>query len=1078
MGLGYPGDRGPGSRAGGGRGSRSGVCGGGRDSRVSTVLSLVLAHVLISWLRFDPQLKAGSSFYATLPVPADLIEDALTKVCQEGEATPAPSVHTRKAYEHGGQRSLDNARTFVGTDVKPRRKSVTWIVEVISQTIFSATASVGFEVVIGRDEKSLSYGVLRPGTASSTDSSVNEGITFSRALKVKIQNTQDLWNIPPFPSSSDTDEEGWRLRDGEYLDPEDQDEAGERQQRKRKKRKPKKIHLVILTHGLHSNTGTDMLFMKEAIDEEARKGDIAWRERRRKEREENGKPPETSREVEEDREQVIVRGFHENVCRTELGIKYLGRRLARYVLHLVHPNTSPSPPSGPNKLHKPRPAHHHPHLAAPEFLHDLEDDEDLPPYKITSISFIGHSLGGLVQTYAIAYIHAHSPKFFSDITPINFVALATPFLGLSNENPLYVKFALDFGLVGRTGQDLGLTWRAPSAFSAFTTRPTAAAHPTDTSKPLLRILPTGPAHEVLKKFRNRTVYANVVNDGIVPLRTSCLLFLDWKGLGKVEKARRENGAVQGLVGWGWGQLTNGGSTSPRGSVYSPSMSKSTTVESSTSPVAPGFWSRAKAVESPVGGRSPLIQASDDDNPVTEAPLTGEPTDRERQASGSSLSTEPAAKTIPTPNAFASLLTLFRPHGSSKPRPLADSKSSKIYRRSQTIPLDESLTSTSPGTPPSFPQPSELEPLPLAPPRTTLLEAANHVLNPPLPSVEFIIDPSSRPRTIFHDRVYSSTDVPPSSPIPDASSKDPAIKESMKVEEKIARAYHSDLAWRKVLVRLEPDAHNNMIVRRMFANAYGWPVARHVVETHFGESISARTADADEGKEDHAASSSDDADGDVTPRPGQAGPEVDLDIKRETRNRARSLTASSGAWSDRAFAVTDDEDSDSSEEDLEARKEENIGRFLGLQPRLQRPVMSSEMRHKSSSTTAGVRVDIVVSPGSSGSGSASGDLGDGPGAVWGGEGGGLGLGDVTRIGLGRWGNTAGRPAGATLEPVKGGGSDAVRLLERNISIAGPSRSREGSASSRDRAGSVRARDGGSARGSSRTGSDGGSDIGER
>lgn len=1008
---------------------------------------------------------------------------------QEGEANPAPSAHTRKTYKHGGQRSLDNARSFV----EPPRKSVTWIVEIISQIIFSATASVGFEVMLGRDEKSLNYGVLRPGTASSTDSASSEGITFSRALKVKMQNTQDLWNIPPFPSSSKEDEESWRLRNGEYLDPEDQDEAGEKQRKRRKKqKKPKKIHLVILTHGLHSNTGTDMLFMKEAIDEEARKGDVAWRERRRREREASGKKPDTNQqeEEEEDREQVIVRGFHDNVCRTELGIKYLGRRLARYVLHLVHPCTSPSPPPGPNRLHKTRPAHHHPHLtpfAALEFLH--EDDDNAPLYKITSISFIGHSLGGLVQTYAIAYIHAHSPNFFTDITPINFVALATPFLGLSNENPLYVKFALDFGLVGRTGQDLGLTWRAPSAFSAFTTRPAAVTHPTDTSKPLLRILPTGPAHEVLKKFRNRTVYANVVNDGIVPLRTSCLLFLDWKGLGKVEKARRENSAVQGLVGWGWGQLTNGGSTSPRGSIYSPSMTKASTVESSTSPVASGFWSRGgKAVETPVGSRSPLTQASDEDNPVTEAPLTNEPTARERQASGSSLGTEPAAKANPTLNTFASLLTLFRPHGSSKPKPLGDSKSSKIYRRSQTMPFDESSTSTSPKTPPSFPQPSELDPLPPAPPRTTLLEAANHVLNPPLPSVEFIIDPSSRPRTIFHDRVYSSTDVPPSSPSPDASSKDPTTKESMKIEEKIARAYHSDLAWRKVLVRLEPDAHNNMIVRRMFANAYGWPVARHVVETHFGESIAARTADAEEGKEDRAASPGDDIDGDRTPRPGQVGLDIDSDIERERRGRPRSLTASSGAWSDRAFAVTDDEDSDSSD-DVEERKEEHIGRFLGLQPRLQRPIIGS---HKSSPTTAGARVDIVVSPGSSGSGSASGDLGDGPGAVfWGGEGGGggLGLGDVTRIGLGRWGNTAGRPAGATLEPARSGGSDAVRLLERNISIAGPSRNRQGSVSSgsRERAGSTRgggsAKDSGSgsARGSargSRRSSGEGSDIGER
>ncbi|KFY27529.1 hypothetical protein V493_03437, partial [Pseudogymnoascus sp. VKM F-4281 (FW-2241)] len=75
---------------------------------------------------------------------------------------------------------------------------------------------------------------------------------------------------------------------------------------------------------------------------------------------------------------------------------------------------------------------------------------------------------------------------------------------------------------------------------------------------------------------------------------------------------------------------------------------------------------------------------------------------------------------------------------------------------------------------------------------------------------------------------------------------------MKVEEKIARAYHRDLAWRKVLVRLEPDAHNNIIVRRKFANAYGWPVIQHLVETHFGGGGAALTPDDEEGNEDRAA----------------------------------------------------------------------------------------------------------------------------------------------------------------------------------------------------------------------------------
>jgi hypothetical protein len=41
-----------------------------------------------------------------------------------------------------------------------------------------------------------------------------------------------------------------------------------------------------------------------------------------------------------------------------------------------------------------------------------------------------------------------------------------------------------------------------------------------------------------------------------------------------------------------------------------------------------------------------------------------------------------------------------------------------------------------------------------------------------------------------------------------------------------------MTWRKVLVKLEPDAHNNIIVRRMFPNAYGWPVVEHLVREHF------------------------------------------------------------------------------------------------------------------------------------------------------------------------------------------------------------------------------------------------------
>ncbi|KAF8527730.1 putative serine esterase-domain-containing protein [Trichophaea hybrida] len=638
--------------------------------------------------------------------------------------TPGPpellerdEAHERRGYEHGGKVSLDGTRTFT----TGKGKSVTWIIEIISQVIFSENASVGYEILLGRDEKCLSFGypfgsgnlpTERPGSA--------EGGVQSRAVTMLVQDERDLWNYPPFPTWEDmlTAEEKGK-------DPDYQDELRERRKRQKRKRKSKKVHLVILTHGVHGNMGADMLFLKEAIDEKERKATIVRREQRKKDLAEGKILEEQAEEDDDDdAEQVIVRGYHGNCCRTERGIKYLGKRVARYVLYLAHPNHNPMPTKSSNKLQKPRKPHHHPHLT-PDAREPIpqnpqhDDDSDIPPYKISSISFLGHSLGGLVQTYAIAYIHAHSPTFFHDIKPVNFVAFATPFLGLSNENPIYVRFALDFGLVGKTGQDLGLTWRAPSAFSAFTGNGGGAktkGAKDNSSKPLLRILPTGPAHEALKLFRNRTVYANVVNDGIVPLRTSCLLFLDWKGLGRVEKARRENGPVGGLVEWGWGQLvTNGpsvGVTSKPTSPISTTPAPTSPGFTLPSPFGTSFWGKSGGSDT-----SPSISAQqlEDQNTITEAPLTSEPTALE----------PPTPIKLSTPNPFSALITLLRPQAGSKP-------ANKIYHRSQTHSPD--LSSTSSTTTLSDPPP--LQP----PPRTTLLEAAGDVLNPPLPPPEFLISP--------------------------------------------------------------------------------------------------------------------------------------------------------------------------------------------------------------------------------------------------------------------------------------------------------------------------------------------------
>lgn len=558
-------------------------------------------------------------------------------------------------------------------------------------------------------------------------------------------------------------------------------------------------------------------------------------------------------------EQVIVRGFPGNAARTERGIQYLGKRLAKYVLLMTYPDQ----PYIPLKNSKPK---------SPPRRQDASKESDCTDpcadrpgckhhsYRITSISFIGHSLGGLVQTYAIAYIQKYSPQFFEQIRPVNFIALATPFLGLSNENPIYIRFALDLGLVGRTGQDLGLSWTAPKVRSGWGAIIGGKSddpgkpheHPDPGSKPLLRILPCGAAHEVLRRFQHRTIYSNVVNDGIVPLRTSSLLFLDWRGLERVEKASRGNGLVGTMAEWGWAELTGASSKSVR------------TACPATEIALDGNGEKSAALS-----ERTMFEAVGSDTRI-DAPLAPEPRHffKNPHRSGPEHMAEPNTReSLPQSSSslgpLSSLLSIFRP---KEAKPSSGPKQAKIYKRSQTLRADDFLEdSLSPRDPlPATFNSHEEEGL-NAPPRTTFFESASDLLMPPLPPVDFIIDPASRPRTIFHDRIYHPGDIPPPKPVKRRtlpisspqreSSKAPGLglstesqafdgsESGLKVEEKIARAYHRDLAWRKVLVRLEPDAHNNIIVRRMFTNAHGWPVIKHLVDTHFGPHSSIHSDDS-------------------------------------------------------------------------------------------------------------------------------------------------------------------------------------------------------------------------------------------
>lgn len=561
---------------------------------------------------------------------------------------------------------------YVELSLAKKKWKHVWIVDVVSQIIFSTNSEVQFDISVATDRDSL----------RGSNGPQYKTIVPNPNIVVRKLDTLDIWHTPV-------------------------------------PRIDKPVHLVVITHGLHSNVGADMLYVKEQIDSLCSKTG----------------------------ENVIVRGYFDNVCKTEKGIAFLGRRLGDYVLNTLASGS---------------------------------EDKVVP----TKISFIAHSLGGLIQTFAIAHIQSKDKKFFDRIEPCNFVALATPFLGISNENPGYVKFALDVGFVGKTGRDLGLTWNINKKLRH--------------KKPLLQVLPGGYAHDALVKFKNRTLYANAINDGIVPLRTASILYLDWRGIAKA-----------GIK-----------------------MKNAPTAASSSD-------SGRKSIDS-----------------TTEVPNTTDTiSDSTPQKSGS---------------AFPSILSFVAPQAGYK-------KKSKILRRTQTM-SQQNDSSDNEG---DNDEDVESKILNHMPKTTSMLESGLSVLVPPLPSSSFISDPSSRENIILHDKVYKEEDLPPrrfkaksslfnlskkpnsdnsssssasttstsqshgnnideqdddsplESPISEKKTKDQV--EQSKLEERIAREWHRGLDWRKVLVKLEPDAHNNIIVRRRFANAYGWPVIDHMVRSHFLDS---------------------------------------------------------------------------------------------------------------------------------------------------------------------------------------------------------------------------------------------------
>lgn len=141
-------------------------------------------------------------------------------------------------------------------------------------------------------------------------------------------------------------------------------------------------------------------------------------------------------------------------------------------------------------------------------LQELEHDGT----SIKKLSIIGYSLGGLIARYAIGLLH--SKGWFDKIQPLNFTTFATPHLGV--RTPLrgyhsHLWNAFGSRTLSSSGRQL---------FTIDTFR--------DTKRPILSVLadPDSIFVRALSLFKNRTLYANIINDRSAPYYTTAITATD------------------------------------------------------------------------------------------------------------------------------------------------------------------------------------------------------------------------------------------------------------------------------------------------------------------------------------------------------------------------------------------------------------------------------------------------------------------------------------------------------------------------------------------------------------------------
>ncbi|KAI0146134.1 DUF676-domain-containing protein [Xylariaceae sp. FL1272] len=132
--------------------------------------------------------------------------------------------------------------------------------------------------------------------------------------------------------------------------------------------------------------------------------------------------------------------------------------------------------------------------------------------KITKLSIVGYSLGGLVARYAIGLLYAKG--VLDQVEPVNFTTFASPHIGV--RSPLRGVYNTLFNGIG--ARTLSESGRQVFTVDKFR----------DTGRPLLAVMadPDSIFITGLKKFKRRTLYSNIINDRSVVHYTSMITKVD------------------------------------------------------------------------------------------------------------------------------------------------------------------------------------------------------------------------------------------------------------------------------------------------------------------------------------------------------------------------------------------------------------------------------------------------------------------------------------------------------------------------------------------------------------------------